>query len=173
MSDATKQNPANETKVSAIPEGYIPMSAPVQRLQVPEKEGFVRYWFRGDYNRLQRAQQAGYRFVDPSEVRVNNFDVGGDSKNSGSTDLGTRVSITTGDDMGPDGQPNRLYLMEIPIELYEYGQKLLQERNDSVAEALRAGLIGSDDTGESARDKSARYSKTGVPDLFNPHKRRR
>lgn len=171
MNDATKQNPANDVKVSAIPEGYIPMSAPVQRLQVPEREGYVRHWFRGDYNRLQRAQQAGYRFVDHSEVRTNNFDVGGDSKNSGNTDLGSRVSIVTGDDSGPDGQPNRLYLMEIPKELFEYGQKLLQERNDSVAEALRSGLIGSDE--DSASDKAARYAKTGVPDLFNPNKRRR
>jgi hypothetical protein len=171
MSDATKQNPANETKVSAIPEGYIPMSAPVQRLQVPEKEGFVRYWFRGDYNRLARAQQAGYRFVDQSEVRVNNLDVAGNPANSGNTDMGSRVSIVTGDEVGTDGQPNRLYLMEIPKELYEHGQKLLQERNDSVAEALRAGVIGADD--EDYRDKAARYSKSGVPDLFNPHKRRR
>lgn len=171
MSDATKQNPANDVKVSAIPDGYIPMSAPVQRLQVPERDGYVRHWFRGDYNRLQRAQQAGYRFVDTSEVRVNNFDVGGDSKTTGSTDMGSRVSIVTGDDTGPDGQPNRLYLMEIPKELFEYGQKLLQERNDSVAEALRSGLIGSDE--DSAQDKAARYAKTGVPDLFNPNKRRR
>ncbi len=104
-------NPANETKVSAIPENYVPMSAPIQRLQVPEKPGFVRYWFRGDPARLQRAQQAGYRFVNPADVKVNNFDVGGDSKESGSTDLGTRVSVVTGDEQGFDGQPNRLYLM--------------------------------------------------------------
>lgn len=171
MSNEQKQNPANDVKVSVIPDGYIPMSAPVQRLQVPEREGYVRYWFRGDYNRLQRAQQAGYRFVDTNEVRVNNLDVGGDSTKSGNTDLGSRVSIITGDDQGSDGQPNRLYLMEIPKELYEYGQSILQERNDSVAEALRAGLIGAD--GESHIDKASRYAKTGVPDLFNPNKRRR
>lgn len=166
-------NPANETKVTEIPEGYIPMSAPVQRLQVPEKPGFVRYWFRGDYNRLQRAQQAGYRFVHPNDVRVNNMDVAGDSSNSGNTDLGSRVSLVTGDESGPDGQPNRLYLMEIPQELYEYGQTILQQRNDSIAEELRSGLIGSDDSGESSSDKATRYAKTGVPDLFNPNKRRR
>lgn len=168
-----EQNPANEAEVSAIPENYIPMSAPIMRLQVPERQGYVRYWFRGDPGRLQRAQQAGYKFVHPDAVKVNNFDVGGDSKNSGNTDLGTRVSVVTGDDSGPDGQPNRLYLMEIPKELYEYGQKILQQRNDSIAEELRSGLIGSDSTGESNRDKATRYAKTGVPDLFNPHKSRR
>ena len=169
----TDQNPANETAVSMIPEGYIPMSSPVQRLQVPEREGWVRYWFRGDPGRLQRAQQAGYRFVYAGDVKVNNFDVGGSSTDSGNTDLGTRVSLVTGDDSGPDGQPNRLYLMEVPKELYEYGQKILQERNDSIAEELRSGLIGSDTSGESNRDKATRYAKTGVPDLFNPHKSRR
>lgn len=169
----TDQNPANDKAVSMIPDGYIPMSSPIQRLQVPEKEGFVRYWFRGEPGRLQRAQQAGYRFVQPDDVKVNNFDVGGDTDKSGNTDLGTRVSIITGNDSGPDGQPNRLYLMEIPKELYEYGQRMLQERNDSVAEELRSGLIGADGSGESNRDKATRYAKTGVPDLFNPHKRRR
>lgn len=171
MSD--KINPANDVEVSSVPEGYIPMSAPVQRLQVPERAGYVRYWFRGDYNRLQRAQQAGYRFVDPKDVKVFNRDVAGDSNTSGSTDLGSRVSVVTGDESGPDGQPNRLYLMEIPKELYEHGQKLLQDRNDSIAEELRSGLIGADGTGESSRDAATRYAKTGVPDLFNPIKRRR
>jgi len=164
-------NPANNSKVSSIPENYIPMSAPIQRLQVPEKVGFVRYWFRGDPGRIARAQQAGYRFVLPEEVSVNNFDVAGNSKTSGSTDLGSRVSVISGDEAGFDGQPNRLYLMEIPKELYEHGQKILEQRNESIAEELRSGLIGSDS--ESSQDKSVRYAKTGVPDLFNPNKIRR
>lgn len=164
-------SPANEVKVSEIPSDYIPMSAPIQRLQVPEKTGYVRHWFRGDPGRLVRAQQAGYRFVNPDEVRVNNFDVGGSREQSGNTDLGTRVSLISGDESGPDGQPHRLYLMEIPKELYEHGQKILESRNESIAESLRSGLIGSDQ--ESSKDKSVRYAKTGVPDLFNPNKSRR
>lgn len=169
MSD--QNNPAIEQKVSEIPEDYIPMSVPLQRLQVPAKKGYVRYWFRGDPARIQRAMQAGYQFVDQSEVNVNNFDLGGDAKTSGNTDLGTRVSVTSGDDTDANGNPNRLYLMEIPEHLYERGQKMLQQRNDQVAAALRAGLVGADD--ESADDKSKRYMKTGVPDLFNPNKFRR
>lgn len=167
----TDQNPANEAKVSALPDNYMPMSAPIMRLQVPEKPGYVRYWFRGDPNRLQRAEQAGYRFVNPSEVKVNNFDVAGSKDDSGNTDLGSRVSVITGDESGPDGQPNRLYLMEIPKELYEKGQRYLEARNESIAEELRSGLIGADS--DNPRDKAARYSKQGVPDLFNPHKSRR
>ena len=74
-----KINPANDIKVAEVPHDYIPMSVPTQRLQVPPKAGFVRYWFRGDPARILRAQQAGYRFVDQSEVNVNNFDLGGDA----------------------------------------------------------------------------------------------
>lgn len=173
MSNVTNEaNPANNIERQAIPDDYIPMSAPIQRLQVPKKDGFVRYWFRGDAGRIQRAQQAGYRFVDPSEVKVNNFDLGGDSSKSGNTDLGSRVSIITGDTTF-DGQPARLYLMEIREELYEKGQQFLRDANESVAAALRSGLIGSDEVGEGASDKAARYSKSGVPDFLNPLKRRR
>lgn len=166
----TDNNPANSIKTAAVPSNYIPMSAPIQRLSVPEREGYVRYWFRGEPARLHRALSAGYQFVHPDDVHVNNFDLGGSSGNSGNTDLGTRVSMVSGDE-GSDGNPGRLYLMEIPQELYDKGQESLQERNESVASALRSGLLGSD--GEDAKDKSARYSKSGVPDLFNPNKRRR
>lgn len=158
-------NPAEAKKVSSIPENYIPMSAPTQRLQVPDKEGFTRHWFRGDAGRIQRAMQAGYQFVHPDDVKVNNFDLGGDAKTSGNTDLGTRVSISSGD------EGERLYLMEVPNELYEYSMKILHDRNEGVAAALRSGLIGAD--GEGGADRASRYSKTGVPDLFNPDKQRR
>ncbi len=167
---STETNPANTIAQQTIPDDYIPMSAPIQRLQVPEKDGYVRYWFRGDAGRIQRALQAGYQFVDPSEVKTNNFDLGGDAKKSGNTDLGSRVSIITGDQTF-DGQPSRLYLMEIPEELYEKGQQFLRNANEAVASALRSGLIGSDD--DNRADRAARYTKSGVPDFLNPVKRRR
>lgn len=165
------QNPANDLKAQEVPHDYIPMSVPTMRLQVPTKPGYFRYWFRGDAARIQRAMQAGYRFVDQSEVNINNFDLGGNASNSGSTDMGTRVSITSGDESDANGNPNRLYLMEIPDHLYARGQKYLEDMNDKVAAALRSGLLGAD--GENAGDKKARYSKSGVPDLFNPVKSRR
>ena len=169
MSDQT--NPSNENPVAEVPHDYIPMSVPTLRLQVPAKPGFFRYWFRGDAARIQRAMQAGYKFVDQSEVNVNNFDLGGNASNSGSTDMGSRVSVTSGDETDSNGNPNRLYLMEIPNHLYEKGQEYLTHRNDEVAKALRSGLLGAD--GEDTTDKKARYSKSGVPDLFNPVKTRR
>ena len=155
----SEQNPANDVKVSEIPEGYIPMSAPVQRLQVPEMPGWKLHWFRGEPGRIARAQRAGYRFVDETEVRVNNFDLGGSKDNSGNTDLGTRVSIEAGEDDG------RLYLMKVPQELYDYAQKLLGREVDSVVDALTSGKVGSEND-EEASDTANRYVQRKRTKLF-------
>lgn len=154
-----EQNPANDVKVSEIPEGYIPMSAPVQRLQVPEIPGFKLHWFRGEPGRIARAQRAGYQFVHDDEVRVNNFDLGGSKDNSGNTDLGTRVSIEAGEDDG------RLYLMKVPQELYDYAQKLLGREVDSVVEALTSGRVGSEND-EQDSDTANRYVQQKRTKLF-------
>lgn len=155
----SEQNPANDVKVSEIPEGYIPMSAPVQRLQVPEMPGWKLHWFRGEPGRIARAQRAGYRFVEETEVRVNNFDLGGSKDNSGNTDLGTRVSIEAGEDDG------RLYLMKVPQELYDYAQKLLGREVDSVVDALTSGKVGSEND-EEASDTANRYVQKKRTKLF-------
>lgn len=155
----SEQNPANDVKVSEIPEGYIPMSAPVQRLQVPEMPGWKLHWFRGEPGRIARAQRAGYRFVDETEVRVNNFDLGGSKDNSGNTDLGTRVSIEAGEDDG------RLYLMKVPQELYDYAQKFLGREVDSVVDALTSGKVGSEND-EEASDTANRYVQRKRTKLF-------
>ena len=155
----SEQNPANDVKVSEIPEGYIPMSAPVQRLQVPEMPGWKLHWFRGEPGRIARAQRAGYRFVEETEVRVNNFDLGGSKDNSGNTDLGTRVSIEAGEDDG------RLYLMKVPQELYDYAQKLLGREVDSVVDALTSGKVGAEND-EEASDTANRYVQRKRTKLF-------
>lgn len=162
-------NPAN--KPLELPKGYKPMSSAMLRLEVPEKKGYHRHWFRGTPQRLQRAQQAGYRFVDPKDVDVNNFDLAGDSAKSGSTDLGTRISVTSGDDSGNPGQPTRLYLMECPQEFYEYAQKVLEKGVDLIAETLRGGKVGTSESGETVDDSTKRYLKKGSESsLF--HKRK-
>ncbi len=162
---AEKASPAN--KKLELPKGYRPLSTGQLRLEVPDKDGWHRHWFRGTSERLARAQQAGYRFVDPDDVDVNNFDIAGDSKSGGSTDLGSRVSVISGDDAGPVGQAGRMYLMECPEELYEYAQSILKERSEGIAEALRGGMlgVGKYDVG---KDASNRYTKNhGPSSLFN------
>jgi hypothetical protein len=166
-------NPANQKEKLVIPEGYQPMGLGTKRLDVPQKDGFNRRWFRGDPTRISRAMQAGYRFVDSKEVILNNFDLGGDAKTDGNSDMGSRVSVIAGDDIGPDGQAGRLYLMEIPNELYEYGRKFTDEVNDSVAEALRGGKVGAGQNDETRVDSATRYRKGQMPDLFTPIKDRR
>jgi hypothetical protein len=166
LTNVEKENPASASP--KLPKGYKPLSSGVLRLEVPEKEGWHRHWFRGSPGRLNRAHQAGYRYVDPEDVDMNNFDIAGDSTNSGSTDLGSRVSVVSGDDVTVNGQASRMYLMECPQELFVYAQSLLEKEVDSTAEALRGGLVGAGQAGETRQDVSKRYFKGGkVPSLFN------
>jgi hypothetical protein len=168
-------NPANEKDKRSLPKGFQPMSIGGMTLQVPEKEGWHRRWFRSDPGRIARAQKAGYTFVDQSEVELLNTDLGGDASTSGNSDLGTRVSVISGDEADSTGQPARLYLMECPNEFYEASRAVIEERNESVASALRGGTLGAGQDGETGADQNSRYVGKGtqIPDLFNPNKRRR
>ena len=159
-------NPSNKKEKRGLPKGYQPMGASL-RLEVPEREGYHRRWFRGDGGRIARAQKAGYVFVHPQDVDLNNFDLGGDANQSGNTDLGTRVSIISGDEVGADGQYGRMYLMECPMDIYEYSRGLHQDRVDDIADAIRGGVLGRGDD-ETDVDSSNRYLKGKVPDLFIP-----
>lgn len=166
MARGTK-NPA-EGHIPSLPPGYKPMTTGVKRLEVPDKEGYHRHWFRGTPDRLQRAQQAGYRFVDKEDLgdEVNNFDLAGDSAESGNSDMGTRVSVVSGDDVGGNGQPARMYLMECPDELFEYAQSVLADRNGQIADALMAGEVGKGKGGENQEDMNKTYLRNKPSDLF-------
>ena len=160
-----QQSPANEKL--ELPKNYKPMSTATLRLEVPNKPGWHRHWFRGTPGRLARAQQAGYRFVDQGDCDVNNFDLAGDSKSAGSTDLGSRVSVSAGDEGSVEGQAGRMYLMECPEHLFEHSQEILGERLDKIADALKGGMVGAGEKGETPRDVANRYMKnTKSPSLF-------
>lgn len=158
-------NPADVPKKREFPKGFQPMSSGVQKLSVPDRAGYKRRWFRGDPGRIARARQAGYTHVDKKDVDLNNFDLGGDAKLSGSTDLGSIVSVISGDEAGPDGQPGRLYLMECPIEFYEASRAIVDDRNDSIVESLTTGTLGNDDE-SGKRYSSISKDKNALPDLF-------
>jgi hypothetical protein len=168
------QSPANADETFVIPADFIPMSMPRERLSVPERPGWHRHWFRGSPDRLARAQEAYYQFVDPATVHTADTDLAGDGS-GGNTDMGTRYSVVAGDDLDNSGQPSRLYLMECREELFQRSQEILAQRNESVATALRGGRIGvgEGDSGETNFDASQRYTKGKVPDLFNPNKKPR
>lgn len=166
-----KLNPAN-TK-NADERKRIPMSVPVQRLEAPEIPGYHLHWFMGSPERLQRALDGGYEFVDSKELKINNVSIGGDSAVSGNTDMGSRVSIVSGQEVGKDGQPTRLILMKIKQEWYEEDQKLVEARNEQVASALRGGLLGAEqDVAGDTRHRYVDKARTSIPDLFKPKRPR-
>lgn len=166
-------NVANEKKKFTLPENYQPMGNVAQKLAVPEKPGFHRRWMKGTAGRINQALRAGYTFVDPSEVGVNNFDLGGDAKTSGNTDLGdSRVSVVAGGDS--EGQAMRMYLMEIPNELYEHGRTFMADRNESIAATIRGDGIGAGSNGENGADAEKRYidkARTNLT-MFTPKSKR-
>lgn len=169
---AEKNNPANEKKSEglSLPKGYRPMSVGQRRLEVPPIDGYHMHWFRGTPGNLIRAQQAGYEFVDKEEIALNDFDIAGDGDGNKGTDLGTRVSVISGDDVGQDGQAGRLYLMKCRQELYEYAQGLLAQQVDLSVEALKGGNVGRGQGGENRTDSSKRYLKElNAPLLTRKH----
>ena len=168
-----KLNPATSGPAAAERK-RIPMSVPVQKLEAPDMPGFHLHWFMGTPDRLQRALDGGYEFVDSREMRINNVSLGGNSTASGNTDMGSRVSIVSGSELDGAGQPVRLILMKIKQEWWEEDQKQVGQRNQQVADALTGGLLGAEN--DRAGDTQHRYvdkSRTSIPDLFNPNKRRK
>lgn len=160
-------NPANPVQKSKEERKRIPMSVPVQRLEAPDIPGYHLHWFLGTKERMARALDGGYEFVDNTELSINNVGLGGDSTLSGNTDMGSRVSVVSGEEVGKDGQPTRLVLMKIKQEWYEEDQKLVEARSEQTAAALRGGLLGS----EQDRDVRHRYvdkARTAIPDFFTP-----
>lgn len=166
-------NPANTPAKRVGEADRIPMSVPQLRLAVPEREGWHRHWFV--MKNVARAQRAGYTFVDQSDVEVNNPDVAGEIGTSGSTDLGTRVSMLAGGFAEGTTEPDRLYLMEIPQEWRDKDVAKLEAVNENIAAALRGGRTTPGGTGggvnETAADQARRYIKSGQ-DLFYPKVRR-
>lgn len=155
----------------------ISLNAPQMKLETPNLPGYHLRWIRGTAQRLAQAERAGFEFVNPGELETGSVLVGGDAAHSGSTDMGSRVSVVAGD-VDDSGQAIRLYLMKQKLEYYLQDKEELEKRNDSVAEALthsfRKGTIGGRAQGETAEDMAHRYvdpARTKVPDLFRKKRR--
>tara|TARA_R110000868_G_scaffold304180_2_gene564705 strand:- start:1484 stop:2014 length:531 start_codon:yes stop_codon:yes gene_type:complete len=163
-------NPATTPVARNTERKRIPMSVPVQKLEVADLPGYHMHWFKSEPDRIERALNGGYEFVDEKEVKVNNVSLGGTSAVSGNTDLGSRVSIVSGAEFGKDGQPMRLVLMKIKQEWYEEDQKLVDQRNQRTINSLTSGMIGADGAAD-ARDSQHRYvdkNRSSIPDFFKP-----
>ena len=165
-----KLNVATSTVAAA--RRRIPMSVPVLKLETAEIPGYHLHWFMNSPARLQRALDGGYEFVDEREIQINNVSLGGTSAVSGNTDLGTRVSIVSGQEVGKDGQPSRLVLMKIKEEWYQEDRQVLEARNTQIRDSLVGGMIGAEHDG--AGDRQQRYvdkSRTAIPDFFKPKRK--
>jgi len=164
-----KLNPATQVESLKAERKRIPMSVPVQTLEVPEIPGYHQHWFEGSVARIQRALNAGYEFVDEREVALNAVSMGGDSSVSANTDMGSRVSVVAGQEIGPDGQPARLVLMKIKQEWWEADQQLVEDRNTAVRDALLGGMVGSErDVLNDAQHRYVDKARSTVPDFFKP-----
>jgi len=113
----------------------VPMSAPVQRLQVEPIDGFHLHWFAE--SRVERAKQAGYELVHKGEVSVNSRQIGSPKSLGGSTDLGDCVSIVGGE--VANGTVERLVLMKLKQEWWEEDKKLLDQRNAQIMGSIFEG----------------------------------
>lgn len=170
------QNPANPPDRTSEEMVRVPMTAPMQKLEVNELPGFWMQWIRGTPDRMMQAKRAGFTHVHELELTINNHDLGGDAKTSGNTDLGTIVSTTDGSgEIGQDGQGVRLYLMKQRKEHHDEDTAILQARNDSVVDSLtaafRQGTVGVGAEGapsETAHDVQQRYVKPDlrIPEIF-------
>lgn len=169
---AVKASVADSTTPAAsLERPRIPFSTPTLRLAVPDIPGYHLHWFRDEPARIERAQQAGYEFVDRGEIKVNHRDsLGSDPASDGNSDLGSRVSVIAGAELGKDGQPGRLILMKIKEEWWKEDQEKQTgpgSRLDGVRKSVLKGLLGQE--GASPSDREQIYvddKKTKIPDFF-------
>lgn len=166
-----ESNPANAPLKRVTEASRIPMSLPQAKLSVPEIPGFYLHWFLGQ--NVARAQRAGYEFVEEDEAQLNNHGLANDAATSGSTDMGTRVSVLAGGLVEGMIEPQRLYLMKLRQEWRDKDVKELEAVNERVAIAIRGGspmpgqASAPEETGD---DRLKRYLKKGQ-DLFLPKRR--
>lgn len=169
-----KSSPANPKPVEAARKEpkRIPMSIPVARLSVPEIPGYHLHWFSGEA-RVQRALRAGYEFVEEDETVVNDRSASGGENQ----DMGSRVSVFSGDEVDNRNEPVRLYLMKIREELWEEDQAALTDRSKGMLEALNVGN-GDMSGAPPGSDASHRYARAELlrgeanKNVFKPVKRR-
>lgn len=170
-----KQNPSAAPGKPAAERKRIPLSVPQRKLEVPTIPGYKCRWFRGTPSRLAQAERAFYEYVSQDEIKewggLNDLRLGGDATRTGNTDMGSRVTIA--DSTDDQGNMVPLVLMKQKMEYYTEDRAILQERNDSVVDALtaayRRGDVGGRAEGETAEDAGLRYvdkARSRVPEIF-------
>lgn len=99
------------------------------KLSAPERKGFIRRWVNDDKNKLARAADLAYDFVEDTGIQ--------------SSDTGSRISRLVG--TKASGEPLRAFLMETPAEEYAAG---VAEREEEHRQIELAIVAGRDSTGK-------------------------
>lgn len=98
-----------------------------QKLDAPQREGYVRRWVDDSPARVMEMQDLGYDFAQEQ--------AGSGAKRTDG--LGSRISRMGG--KRDDGSPHQLVLMETPAEEYAIGVKEREDALKPFEEALRSG----------------------------------
>jgi hypothetical protein len=157
--DVPKANPSVDmNKVVAGNRKRIPMSVPLQRLEVPEIPGYHLHWFLE--KNIPRALQAAYEFVSSDEVPVNQMGVGTHGSISGSADLGSRVTVHSG--VSELAKPEYLTLMKLKNEFWEEDRKAIDAKNAGLMSGIFRDeqIQDSPNNPVSGQDQDLRYVKT-------------
>lgn len=110
----------------------IPMSVPQRKLEVAEREGYHRHWFKE--SNVARAIQGGYDFVNSGDAEVNQNGVGTDRSIDGNADMGSHIRVVAGE--GERHETEYLVLMEIQLEWYQEDQRLIEKRNADILSGI-------------------------------------
>jgi len=163
-------NPANPAPKRVTEATRVPMSVPQLRLELPPIPGYHTHWFLG--RNVPRALRAGYEFLTEEDADVVQKGIANDRETSGSTDMGSRVSIFAGGLVEGTAEPERLYAMKLRQEFRNKDIAALEAVNERVAAALRGGqnVTRAGAPEETDADRSRRYMKAGQ-DLFWPKKK--
>ena len=163
--DMAGSNPAERAATANPERRRIPMSLPTLKLQVPNIPGYKLRWMRGTSARINQAIQGGYEFVERGEVELNAMGLADAALSDGNSDLGSRVSISAGDEIA-EGQGVRLYLMKIKQEFWDEDQRAIDAQHEALAAQLRGdkGIQGEG-------DNTNRYSKPEMNrNIFQPRR---
>lgn len=192
IAEAPSQQPAAPSPASALSSpssigGFghltrrrerIPMSVPQQRLEVQTIPGWRLYWFKEE-NVARAYCDSHYDFVTNEEVALNRISIAGNPRISGSTDLGSGVSIVGGTTQS--GEPQRLVLMKLPMEFFKEDQERLMHKSVERLSGVFEGekIFGEDgeinDAGQLTytSDMTFRSKGTFVPLMNRPARKAR
>lgn len=168
-------NPANAPRAITA-ENRVPMSLPLQKLEAPKLIGFHTHWMRSDESRIRQAMRAGYTFVEQADLDeagggINNFDIAGDAKAGGSSDMGSRITVLSGSETDRSGRPVRLVLMKLPEQFRKADLDAQAMMADNVVAALRSEKgANQEEAAKRQHDMSNRYRGDSNRNIFTKRK---